>query len=132
MITATSTETAYKTLFTNEIHQGISDTTEKHGGSHCGFRPHELLEAALATCMNMWLKMYADKRGLVLEQIKTKISIDRSDPEKVVFGGTIDLEGDLSEGQKNRMIEIATTCPVHRTLGRKIVFTTPTLEKELS
>ena len=40
-----------------------SDNTPDKGGKGAGFRPHELLEAALACCMNMSVRMYAESHS---------------------------------------------------------------------
>ena len=47
MIRADSRPTNYQTEFTNGVHSSTSDTTPNKGGANRGFRPHELLEAAL-------------------------------------------------------------------------------------
>ena len=59
MVTTLSESHSYLTVFSNGKHTANADTTFDKGGSNLGFRPHELLEAALATCMNMHLRMYA-------------------------------------------------------------------------
>lgn len=53
-------------------------TTPDKGGGNQGFRPHELLEAALATCMNIHLRMYAANHGIELGEVTTKVTLDRS------------------------------------------------------
>jgi putative redox protein len=122
MITTCSTTTRYKTHFTDGSHRAISDTTEDKGGSNTGIRPHDLLEAALANCMNMWIKMYADNHEIPLEEVKTRVSLDRSNPEEVIFGYSIELNGNLSVDQQRKLKQIATTCPVKKTLSKRIAF----------
>ncbi len=53
MIECRSDEARYKTIFTNGIHETCADTTADKGGGNAGFRPHDLMEAALASCLNM-------------------------------------------------------------------------------
>ena len=66
MIVSKSTGIPYYTYFTNSKHEFFADAPPAKGGSDAGFRPHELLEASLACCLNMWLRMYADKNGIEL------------------------------------------------------------------
>ena len=123
MITTTSSAPPYQVLFSDGVHHGTSDTTADKGGGNTGFRPHDLLEAAVGSCMNMWLKMYADQHHLPLERVETTVTLDRTDPEKVLFEYAIDLIGDLTANQHDKLLKIATTCPVRRTLSKNICFT---------
>jgi len=50
MIQASSQPERYRTAFTNGGQTALADTTADKGGGGAGFRPHELLEAALASC----------------------------------------------------------------------------------
>lgn len=58
MIRTDSQPAKFQAQFTNGVQVSVSDTTPDKGGGNLGFRPHELLEAALASCMNMSLRMY--------------------------------------------------------------------------
>jgi putative redox protein len=122
MITTTSSTPPYQVLFSDGIHSSISDTTAEKGGSGSGFRPHDLLEAAVGSCMNMWLQMYAEQHNLPLQTVKTRVSINRADPDKVVFEYEIDFIGDLTEEQHDKLLKVAATCPVRRTLSKEIYF----------
>jgi putative redox protein len=79
----------------------------------------------------MTLRMYADHKNLDLESATVRVEHDRVHAEDCVdcetadgkideFRRTISLEGDLTDAQKNRMLEIANRCPVHRTLHGEI------------
>ena len=103
-------------------HTASADTTPDKGGGNQGFRPHELLEAALASCMNMHLPMYAANHGIELGEVATKVSLDRSSPLKAVFSYSIELSGQLDDEQRKKLLEIAETCPVRRTLSKKVSF----------
>jgi putative redox protein len=122
MITTTSSKPAYQVIFSNGVHSGTSDTTADKGGSNTGFRPHDLLEAALGSCMNMWLQMYAEQHQVPLRKVNTTVALNRSDPEKVVFEYTIELTGDLTKKQRDKLLQIAGNCPVRRTLSKAVVF----------
>jgi len=120
MITCNNESVQYQTTFSNGTHSALSDTTEDKGGNNTGFRPHELLEAALATCLNMHVRMYANTHRYPLEGIKTTVVLDRSHQDEVKFMYAIGLNGPLSSEQKERLYHIANTCPVHKTLSKVI------------
>ena len=122
MITTASESARYQTCFSNGTHSAFSDTTPDKGGGGRGFRPHELLEAALGSCMNMHLRMYADNHGIELGKVTTTVVVDRSDAAKATFNYSIDFSEHLSSEQHAKLMQIATTCPVHNTLSREITF----------
>jgi len=96
--------------------------TQPPAGKGAGFRPHELLEAALASCTAITLRMLADKRGLALEAAIVRVELDRSDPEEVTFRIQIDLEGELSEAEREFLLSGARACPVRKTLSKRLSF----------
>jgi putative redox protein len=116
MIRATSLEAAYQTDFTNGSHGSVADVPVEKGGSGQGFGPHDLVEAALATCITMTVKMYAARHGLPLEGAVCEVRIDRSRPDAAVLNYTLDLCGDLTDEQCRLLGEAASRCPVARTL----------------
>ena len=122
MITARSQEAKYQVAFSNGTHSALADTTEDKGGGNSGFRPHDLLEASLAACLTMWLKMYADHHGYAVGTVETTVSIDRSQAEESIFTYSIEISGELSEAEKDKLLKVARTCAVHKTLSKKISF----------
>lgn len=122
MIEANSKDIRYQTLFTNGKHSAISDTTPDKGGNESGLRPHDLLEAALASCMNMTLRMYADQHGIALSGVTTRVMLDRSNPEESVFEYEIEFPCSLAENDREHLLEIAKKCPVRQTLSKRIKF----------
>lgn len=122
MITARSQEAKYQVAFSDGTHSALADTTVDKGGGNSGFRPHDLLEASLATCLTMWLKMYADHHGYAIGTVETTVSIDRSQAEESIFNYSIEISGELSEAEKDKLLKVARTCAVHKTLSKKISF----------
>lgn len=123
MIRATTEEERYLTKFTNGTGSGYADASAAQGGTGTSFRPHELLEAALATCVNVTLRMYAEKHGIPLEDVITEVKLDYSSPEESVFYYDIDLAGpDLTAEQRSKLFEIAKACSVRRILSKRVRF----------
>ena len=122
MITATSQTARYQTLFSDGVHQGFADAPADNGGQGDGFRPHELLEAALASCVSMTVRMYADHHAIPLNSVTAKVTLDRSHPDETVFQYEIDVEGDLTPEQKDKLLHAASACPVRKTLSKRIRF----------
>lgn len=110
-------------------HPLLADEPAKAGGSDLGPTPYDLLTAALATCSAMTMKMYAQRKSWKLTEALVHVEHDRihhedSGEEKKryidTFKKVIELQGDLDEDQRKRLIEIASRCPVHRTLQNEI------------
>ena len=97
----------------------LSDTEVSKGGDGSGPSPHEYLGAALAACTSMTLKMYAGRKEMKLENAIVTVDIERADDiEK--FSRDIQLVGDLSTEEKDRLLEIANKCPIHKALAGQI------------
>jgi putative redox protein len=123
MIRATTEEERYLTKFTNGTGSGYADASAAQGGTGTSFRPHELLEAALATCVNVALRMYAEKHEIPLDDVITEVKLDSSSPEESVFRYDIELLGrSLTGEQRTKLLEVARACSVRRTLGKPIRF----------
>lgn len=122
MIEAAREAVRYQTQLTNGTHCLLSDTTREKGGSESGVRPHELLEAALASCINITLRMYADQHGMALSDVTTRVKLDRSNPEETVFEYKVELQGTLSEQDRARLLGVAAKCPVRKTLSKRMGF----------
>jgi putative redox protein len=122
MIHTESQPDRFLTRFTNGEQTASSDTTPDKGGGSRGFRPHELLEAALATCMNMSLRMYAQKHDIPLSGASVSVSLDRNTPEGPTFVYRIQLHGSLSDVQKSHLLSSIESCPVRTTLSKGLRF----------
>lgn len=101
------------------------------GGADLGPNPYEYLLAALGTCTSMTLRMYANLKKLPLQRVAVTLrhrKIHAQDcAECQTREGKVDeiervitLEGELSAEQRERLLEIANKCPVHRTLTSEI------------
>ena len=112
-------------------HTLVADEPRSVGGTNAGPSPYDLLSASLATCTSMTLHMYAAHKKLDLESVTVRVkhgkihAVDCEDCESDSgrideFQRSIALQGGLSEAQRQRVLEIADRCPVHRTLEGEI------------
>lgn len=116
MIRASSLAVPYQTAFTNGTHDAVADVPVAKGGAGHGFGPHELLEAAFATCMVMTVRMSATECGIPLTEARCEVRIDRTAPNAVTLNYTLSFDGQLTDDQAARLREAASRCPVARTL----------------
>jgi len=122
MIISESMEKDYQVRFTDGKNTAVSDTTPEHGGGGEGFGPHELLEAALGNCIAIVTRMSARKHGIPLEGVTVKVTLNRDDPAKAVFEYSVEFTGDLDAPTRDKLLRVAKSCPVHKTLLRQLEF----------
>lgn len=107
-------------------HHMLADEPAKFGGTNKGLTPYGFVSAGLGACTSMTIRMYARRKGWPLTSVSVDImhakehAADAAEPGAKVdhFDRVIHLEGDLSTEQRERLLEIADKCPVHRTLER--------------
>ncbi|TCL56031.1 putative redox protein [Hydrogenispora ethanolica] len=122
MVKATPVGEPYSCLITDATHQLIADTTSDKGGNDNGFRPHELLEAALASCLTISLRMYLENQGIKIDSCSVTVELDRSNPDKTVFRKKVELNGAISESDRKRIEAVLASCPVQKTLSKELAF----------
>ncbi len=103
----------------------IADEPIAQGGKDLGFSPKELLSSALSACTSATVRMYADRKGWDLQEVKLEIELERDDKEnKTVIGRKLELLGNLDETQRATLLKVANSCPVHKILGNPIEINT--------
>ena len=114
-----------------DAHHLLADEPQRFGGANAGPSPYEFLLTALGACTAMTVRMYANRKKLPLDNVSVMLAhnkIHAQDCEHCeTQDGKIDrierelvLEGALTPEQRQRMLEIADKCPVHRTLHSEI------------
>ena len=116
-------------------HVLLADEPVANGGNDTGPDPYGYLVAALGACTAMTLRVYARQKKWPLQKVKVQLKHDKiyatDCAECETKEGKIDrierlieLEGPLSDEQRQRLLQIADHCPVHRTLTSEIVIST--------
>jgi len=128
-------EDNFTTTLQTKKHALIADEPESVGGDDFGPSPYDLLNASLAACTAMTLKMYAQRKKWDLREVFVYITNSKKHSDDLGIEtdkpGYIDhiskklkLVGNLDADQKQRLKEIASRCPVHKTLEKGVVFDT--------
>lgn len=132
-------EDGFTTQMKLGTHYVTADEPLEVGGNDFGPSPYELVSAGLSACTAMTLQMYAKRKGWPLENVEVHTSYGKDhladceacelpDSKIDTFHREIKLTGDLDEKQRQRMMEIADKCPVHRTLHSETQVITELLE----
>jgi putative redox protein len=127
VLVAETGEGKYTNLVSDGRHTLRADEPSSVGGLDTGMTPYGLLQAALGACTSMTLRMYAERKKWPLEKIAVRLKHDKIHAEdcaecETTFGKIDRIErellltGALDDGQRQKLLEIADKCPVHRTL----------------
>ncbi len=121
--------------FTTEIRAGkhtfLADEPTNVGGDDLGPTPYDLLVSGLGACTIMTMRMYADRKKWPIKEIRVHLQHDHVYSEDSEASGQaprkidrierlIEIEGDLDDAQRAKLMEIADKCPVHRTLHNEL------------
>lgn len=122
MIEAKSSNPNFKTELSNGKFKVIADTTTEDGGQIAGFTPHEFLEIAIAACMSVWTRIYAHNHNIPLKEVNVKVKLLRDNPQETKFKYSLEFDKEISEENKEKLLKVAETCPVKKTLLKQLVF----------
>jgi len=123
MITASIQQEKYRTSLQGTSHLFYADEPAGVNGTDTAPSPEELLDAALASCTAITIRMYADRKGWELSGVDVKVDhVKENDTTR--FTRYITLHGNLDEVQKQRLLGIARACPVSKILENNIAVQT--------
>ena len=100
-------------------HRFPADEPLTNRGDDTGPAPHEFLLAAIASCVSMTAQAYAARKGLVVRTVEVTVN-GRHEDGAFIIERHITIDGDLDDAQRARLLEIASRCPVTRTLSNPI------------
>jgi len=123
MTKASIATTKYRVQLDNGRHLFGADEPVAKDGQDTAPAPDELLEASLASCTAITVRMYADRKQWSLDGVDVAVKLERVDV-KTVFTRNITLKGNLDTEQKERLLQIAKLCPVSKTLAGSIEINT--------
>ncbi len=104
-------------------HMLVADEPTETGGGDAGPSPQELLAASLASCTAITMEMYAKRKGWEIGEVVVGVSYEpaqRGSPTR--FRLDVRMPKELPEEQRERLMQIAAKCPVHRTLDGEVMF----------
>lgn len=112
-------------------HRLLADEPVASGGQDTGPGPYDFLLAGLGACTSMTMRLYADRKSLPLERVTVSLKQSKIHAEDCAecdtkigmldqIERTIAMEGELDAEQRQKLLEIADKCPVHRTLTSEI------------
>lgn len=123
-VTAVNGSTPYVVnLRDPEHHHWLADEPLESGGGDKGPTPTQLLLSSLGACTAITVRMFATRKGWPLTDVEVQLQLD---PESSPAGDgrdirrTITLQGTLSPEQRERLLDVANKCPIHRLLTGKI------------
>lgn len=119
VVTVTLDGAPYATRIEAGRHTVIADEPGTLGGKDTGPGPYDLLLASLGSCKVITARMYADRKGWDLRSVRAQLAHSRPEgrngPELVTVA--MAFEGELTDEQRSRLLEIAEKCPVQRTIS---------------
>ena len=121
--TSRSTEARLKQAISVRDHRLTADEPTDQGGGDAGPSPQELLAASLASCTAITMKMYAVRKGWDVGDMTVDVDYEPAQRGSLTrFRMSVQMPKELPEEQRERLMQIAAKCPVHRALESEVMF----------
>jgi len=101
-------------------HTIVVDEPHDSGGTDTGPSPGRLLAASLASCTAVTMEIYAERKGWEIGAVEVDVDATYDGHVPTAFGVTVRLPAGLGEEQRERLLAIASKCPVHRALTGEV------------
>ena len=132
----------YRTEISTGNHTIIADEPISLGGGDLGPNPYDLLLSAVGACVGMTLRMYAERKKWDLQEVHVHLSHERIHAKDCtdckseegyvhIIKKELELIGDLSEKQLDRLKQISDRCPVQKTLMNEVKFNTSIISGQI-
>ena len=112
------------TLENHRGHHWLADEPLTAGGADKGPTPTELLLSSLGACTAITVRMYAASKSWPLTGVEVRLDLNPEGPAAAGGGNDIrrrlTLQGELSAAQRERLLDVANKCPIHRLLAGKL------------
>lgn len=117
-VTASIDNIPYTVTIVDGIHRWFADESELDGGANAGPTPVQLLLSSLGACTSITLSMYAQRKAWPL--VGVEVNLGYNPNGKPAEGNQIVrhilLRGELTAEQRERLLQVANACPVHKIL----------------
>jgi putative redox protein len=97
-------------------HTIVVDEPHDSGGTDTGPSPGRLLAASLASCTAVTMEIYAERKGWEIGAVEVDVDATYDGHVPTAFDVTVRLPAGLSDEQRERLLAVASKCPVHRAL----------------
>jgi putative redox protein len=113
------------TTLSNGRHVWNADVDKTLGSDDRAPDPHDLLDSALAACTTLTLELYIRRRQMPVTGLR--VTVERQEDKnaegqvRYQLQRRIFVEGEVPEADRQRLLEIANKCPIHKLLSGEIV-----------
>jgi putative redox protein len=101
-------------------HTIVIDEPHDSGGTDTGPSPGRLLAASLASCTAVTMEIYAERKGWEIGAVEVDVDATYDGHVPTAFDVTVRLPAGLREDQRERLLAVASKCPVHRALTGEV------------
>ncbi len=125
-VTASIEDIPYTVTIVDGVHRWFADESVLDGGANVGPTPVQLLLSSLGACTSITLSMYAKRKAWPLTGVEVNLEYNPNgkpaDGNQIVRH--IILRGELDTEQRERLLQVANACPVHKILTGNIAIDT--------
>lgn len=122
IITTNSKNKDCESYFTGGDLDAISDLSSKYKSETGGCRAYALLEASLGYCLTMTIREFAKTHNILLDDVIVSVKLDLSNRECTFIEKNIELIGDLSELDREKLMKASESCSIYKSLVKGVTF----------